>query len=99
MAAEHSDYEHGTMPVDAQAGTFKGFMVFTMYGGAFVVIVLLFPTLFYGANMAWAPALLTSLIVGIVIGLGLKFKGAWYASIIGLAIVTGLLCAFFSAFT
>lgn len=99
MAAEHSDYEHGSMPVDAQAGTFKGFMGLTMYGGAFIVIVLLFPTLFYGTGLGWLPALVTSLIVGVVIGMALKFKGAWYASIISLAIVAGLLCAVFSALT
>lgn len=99
MAANHSDYTHGSMPVEAQEDTFKGFMGITMYGGAFITIVLLFPTLFYGANMAWFPALVASLIVGIVIGIALKFKGAWYASIIGLAIVTALACAFFSAIT
>lgn len=97
MAADHSDYTHGTMPVDAQEGTFKGFMGITMYGGALIAIVLLMPTLFYGANMAWMPALITTLIVGVVIGLALKFKGAWYASIIGLAIVTAIVCALASA--
>ena len=99
MAAGHSDYQHGTMPVNAQEGAFKGFMAITKYGGAFIVIALLMPTLFFGANMGWMSALITSLVVGIVIGVALKFKGAWYASIIGLAVVTGILCALFSSLT
>lgn len=99
MAAGHSEYTHGTMPVSAQEGTFKGFMAVTMYGGAFTVVSLLFPTLVFGANLGWLPALITSLVVGIVIGMALKLKGAWYASIIGLAAVSGLLCLIFSSLT
>lgn len=97
MAAGHSDYTHGEMPVEAQEGTFKGFMNWTMYGGAFIVIVLLMPTLVFGANLAWTTSLLATVIVGIVIGLALKLKGAWYAVVIGLAILTALLCLIFTS--
>ncbi len=99
MAAEHSDYSHGTMPVQAQRGTFSGFMAVTIYGGAFLVVTLLFPTLVFGVNLGWFPALAATLVVGIVIGLALKLKGAWYATLIGLAIVSAILCALFSALT
>ncbi len=97
MAAEHSNYVHGEMPVEAHRGTFSGFMALTKYGAAFLVVTLLFPTLFFGTSLGWLPALVTSFVVGIVIGVGLRFKGAWFASIGGLAVVTGLLCALFSA--
>ncbi len=99
MAAEHSDYKHGTMPVEAQASAFKGFMGITIYGGAFIVVAVLLPTLIFGANMGWMAALITTLVVGIVMGMALKLKGAWYATLIGLAIVTAILCAIFSSLT
>lgn len=99
MAAEHSDYTHGTMPVEAQEGTFSGFMSLTTYGGAFIVVALVFPTLIFGVNLAWLPALIASVVLAIVLGVVLKLKGTWYASMIGLAIVTGLLCLIFSSLT
>jgi len=98
MAAGHSDYTRGDMEIEAQRDTFTGFMAWTAYGGAFLVVLLLFPILVFGANIAWLPSLIVSIVVGIVIGLALKLNGAWYATIIGLGIITGLLCALFSLF-
>lgn len=97
MAAGHSDYTRGEMPVEAQRGTFQGFMNWTIYGGAFIVIVLLMPTLVFGANMTWMSALIATVVVGIVLGIALKLKGAWYAVVIGMAIITALLCLLFTA--
>lgn len=95
MAAGHSDYTRGEMPVDGHRGTFTGFMAGTKYGGAFLIVILLFPTLVFGTSISWFPALIATLIVGIVIGAALKLKGAWYAALIGLTVVTALLCLIF----
>ena len=95
MAAGHSDYTRGEMPVDAHRGTFTGFMAGTKYGGAFLVVVLLFPTLLFSTSIAWLPSLIATVIVGIVIGAALKLKGAWYATVIAMAIVTALFCIIF----
>lgn len=95
MAAGHSDYTRGEMPVEGHRGTFTGFMAGTKYGGAFLVVILLFPTLVFGTAISWFPALVASVIVGFFIGAALKLKGAWYATLIGLAIVTAILCLIF----
>lgn len=93
MAASKSDYKRGEMEINAQKGTFSGFMAGTVYGGAAIIVGLLFPILVYGVNLSWAPALITSIVVGILIGIGLKLKGAWYASLIGLGILAAIICA------
>ncbi len=97
MAGSHSDYKHGDMEITAQEGTFDGFMAGTMYGGAAIIVGLLFPILVFGAGLSWLPSLIASVVVGVLIGIGLKLKGAWYASLIGIGLVTGIICAIFSA--
>jgi len=97
MAAEHSDYVHGTMGVDDHRGTFGGFMSGTKYGGALIVLVVLMPTLVFGTALTWFPALIITVIVGILVGLALKLKGGWYASVIGLAVFTAIICVLLSA--
>jgi len=99
MAGSHSDYEKGSMEVDAQRGTFSGFMGFTIYGGGLIGLALLFAILTVGgASLPWLTALVATIVVGIVMGLALKLKGAWYATIILLAIITAIFCAIGSAF-
>lgn len=93
MAAGNSDYTHGEMEVTAQEGTFKGFMGYTIYGGALVALVVLMPTLIYGVGLSWPMALVTTLVLGIIIGIALKLKAQWYASIIGLGVLVALFCA------
>lgn len=92
MAGGHSDYTRGTMKVDAQSGTFSGFMGGTKYGGALIALVVIMPTLVFAVGMHWFPALVATVILGFITGLALKFKGGWYVGLIGLAI----LIAFFS---
>lgn len=100
MAGTHSDYNKGDMEVGAQRGTFSGFMGFTIYGGGLIALGLLLPILTVGGvGLPWLPALLITLVVGIVMGVALKLKGAWYATIILLAIITGIICAIVSVLT
>ena len=98
MAAGNSDYTHGEMEVTAQEGTFKGFMGMTMYGGALVALIVIMPTLVYGVGLSWPLALIATLIVGIIIGIAMKLKAQWYASIIGLGILTAIFCGLLSFF-
>lgn len=92
MAGGHSDYTHGTMKVEAQSGTFSGFMDGTKYGGTLVALAVIMPTLVFAVGLHWFAALIATVIFGFVVGLALKFKGGWYVGLIGLAI----LVAFFS---
>lgn len=85
MAAEHSDYQRGTMGVDGHKKTFGGFMGTTVYGGAALALIVIFPTLVFGVNMSWLSALVTTLVLGVVLGVALKLKGGWYAGMIATA--------------
>lgn len=92
MAGGHSDYQRGTMKVDAQSGTFSGFMGGTKYGGALIALFVIWPTLVFAVNLHWVPSLIATVFLGFILGAVMKFKGGWYVGLIGLAI----LVAFFS---
>ena len=82
MAEDETSYVKGTMGVDGHKKTFGGFMGTTVYGGAALALIVIFPTLVFGVSMSWASALIVTLILGIILGLALKLKGAWYAGVI-----------------
>lgn len=91
MAAT-SEYHHGEMNVDEQARTFAGFMRTTVWGCALLAVLLTFLTLHYTpVGLSWFVSMGVSLVLGVVIGLGLGLKGAWYATLIGLAVLGGVI--------
>lgn len=98
MAGGHSDYTHGTMKVDAQSGTFSGFMGGTKYGGTLIALFVIMPTLVFAVGMHWLPALVATVILGFVLGMAMKFKGAWYVGLIGLAILVSFVSVLLSLF-
>jgi len=91
MASGHSDYAHGSMDVDAQSGTFSGFMGGTKYGGTAIALIVILPTLIFAVGMGFLPALVATVVLGVLIGLGLKLKGGWYVGLVGSAILTAVL--------
>lgn len=97
MAAGNSNYERGTMGVDGHKKTFGGFMGMTVYGGAALALIVIFPTLVFGVNMGWLAALIVTLIIGVVLGLGLKLKGGWYAGMIACAVPVAIASALIAA--
>jgi len=99
MAAGNSDYNRGDMPIEAQNQTFSGFMVGSTYSTAYIIVLLIMPILVFGVNLSWFPALIATVVIGGIIGIALKFKGFWYASLIVLAILTAILCVGISALT
>ena len=92
MAAEHSDYVHGTMGVEGHKKTFDGFMGISLYGGAAIALIVIFPTLVFGTPLGWPMSLLVTLIIGVILGLALKLKGGWYAGIIASAVPVAIAC-------
>lgn len=88
-----SNYTRGEMEIVAHEGTFSGFMGVSMYGAAALVVMLLFPILIFGVNVAWPVSLFVSVVVGVILGMALKFKAQWYAGLIGSAVVLGVLIA------
>lgn len=91
MAAGSSDFKQGSMPVEAQKGTFGGFMNLTVYGGGMIAVILLYPILVFCTALAWLPSLAATAIFGIIFGVAMKLKGGWFASVIGLCIFLGIL--------
>ena len=92
-----SDYTHGEMSIVGQDKTFKGFLRLSSFFTAFFIVLLLMPILVFGANMAWPGALIISFIVGIVIAPAFKLGGGWYATLVGMAVIGGLVGLLFSA--
>lgn len=91
MASGQSDYVRGEMEVVAHKETFGGFMNWTVYGGALVALIVIYPTLIFGVNLAWPVALLTTLVLGVLMGIGLKLKGVWYVGLVGGAILFAIM--------
>lgn len=95
----NTNYNRGEMDIDAQSDTFGGFMSYSVYGGAAIIVMLLFPILVFAVNLSWPVAMLTTVVLGIIIGIALKFKAQWYAVLIAsavfLSIVIGLLLLIF----
>jgi hypothetical protein len=89
----HSDYTRGEMEITDHEGTFSGFMGISKYGAAAIIVLLMFPILIFGVNVAWPTSLLVSVVIGIVIGIALKFKAQWYAVLIGSAVFLGVVIA------
>lgn len=90
MTAGSSNYTHGEMNVKDQSGTFGGFMGVVKYAGALVALIVLMPTLVFGAGVTWVNALLISFVLGVIVGVALKFKAAWYIVLVVLAIFVGI---------
>ena len=91
MASNHSDFIKGTMGVSEHKKTFGGFMGFTVYGGAAVALIVLYPTLVFGTPLGWLPSLIATLILGFILGAVFKLKGGWYVGMIASAIPVGIL--------
>lgn len=88
-----TNYTRGEMSIEDHSETFGGFMEVSKYGGAAIIVTLLFPILTFGTTLAWPTALLISVVIGIVIGMALKFKAQWYAVLIGASVFLGVIIA------
>jgi len=69
----------------------------TKYGGALIALVVIMPTLVFAVNLHWFPSLISTLILGFVLGAVMKFKGGWYVGLIGLSILVALFSLLISA--
>jgi len=97
MAGGTSNYKRGEMNVDDHTGTFGGFMDGTKYGGAAIALVVILPTLIFAVGIHWFSALIATFILGVVMGVAMKLKGAWYGGLIATSILVAIVCAILSA--
>ena len=99
MASGHSDYTRGQMPVQAQSGTFSGFMNLPVYGACALGVILLMPILVFAVNVSWFPALIISFVLGIILGLIFKLKSGWYVTLVALSITAFIISLLISVFS
>ena len=97
MAGGHSDYTHGTMPMDGHNHTFTGFIKFSAFATAFIAVSLIMPILVFCTSMTWMPALIISFIIGLILGPAFKLGGGWYGTLIALAVVGAIVSILISA--
>jgi len=82
-----ADYERGTMDISEQSRTFSSFMGMSVWFGGLTALTVLFLALTFAAHAGWMVALIITTIVGIAMGLALKLKAGWYATVIGFAAI------------
>ena len=81
-----SEYNRGEMDIAEQETTFSSFMGMSVWFGGFTAVIVLWLSLTFATGMGWMVATIISAIVGIVMGMALKMKAGWYATIVGLTI-------------
>lgn len=86
-----ADYTHGDMAIGEQKATFSTFMHLVVWSCALTAVSLIFLTLHFAVGLGWFVSLGVAFVVGILIGLGLGLKSAWYGSLIGLTLLTGFI--------
>ncbi|MCF6292902.1 MAG: aa3-type cytochrome c oxidase subunit IV [Robiginitomaculum sp.] len=83
-----SSYQRGSQDISHHQDTYKLVMDITVWSCGLLGAPILFFSLIFGGSIGWFPALVSTLIVAIVVGMVLKRGGAWHATMIGLAIFT-----------
>jgi hypothetical protein len=97
-----TEYHHGDMNIAEQQKTFHGFMRMVVWNSALLILTLVFLTLhFTTVGLGWFASLAVTVVLGVLIGLGLRMKGAWYVVLFALTafmIFVGAIAAIISAF-
>jgi Bacterial aa3 type cytochrome c oxidase subunit IV len=88
MASHDDTYVHGTMEIADQSGTYKGFLVWATWGALLTSLAVLFLSLVFAGGQPWLGSLFGVAALGIVAGLAMKLGGAWFATVVGLTVVS-----------
>lgn len=86
-----TNYTRGEMKINGHSETFTGFMGYSMYGAAIIIVGLLMPILTFAVNVAWPVSILASVVLAIILGVAMKFKAQWYAGVIGVAVLLSVM--------
>tara|TARA_R110002072_G_scaffold19558_5_gene72501 strand:+ start:886 stop:1188 length:303 start_codon:yes stop_codon:yes gene_type:complete len=95
-----SDYTRGEMEITDQSQTFSGFIRTSIWFGGHTALGVLLLTLIFAVGMGWMVALMITFVAGVVMGLALQMKMAWYLFLVGASIligITGLIAGLFGA--
>ncbi|MHA6288758.1 aa3-type cytochrome c oxidase subunit IV [Maricaulis sp. CAU 1757] len=85
MAADHV---RGEMDVSHHKSTYDGFMAVSLWSSLIIGLSVLYMTLVFAVGTDWLGSLIGVTIAGVVAGLVLKMKAAWYATVAGMFILT-----------
>lgn len=86
-----SDYTRGEMEISDQSNTFSGFIRTSIWFGGYTVLGVLMLTLTFAVGMSWMTSLIITFVTGVVIGLALQMKMAWYGLLIGTTVFVGII--------
>lgn len=82
-----TEYTHGTMDIQDQDATYKGFMAWAVWGSALVALTVFYLTLVFAAGAPWLASLFGVAALGIVTGLALNLGGAFFATVVALSVI------------
>ena len=89
-----SDYVHGEMEISEQERTWSGFVTFTVWGSALIMLILAYSTFTVAMGMHWMVALGMCVLGGFAAGAGMKMGAAWNATVLvlaGLAVIVQII--------
>ncbi|MCU0883037.1 MAG: aa3-type cytochrome c oxidase subunit IV [Hyphomonadaceae bacterium] len=88
MAGQDDTYTHGSMEISDQTGTYKGFLVWATWGSLICALAVLFLSLVFAAGQPWLGSLFGVAALGVVAGMAMKLGGGWFATVVGLTVVS-----------
>jgi len=84
MAADHV---RGEMNISQHKATFDGFMAVSVWGTLITALSILYFTLVFAVGYDWMASLIGCAVVGVIAGLVMNMKTAWYMTVAGLFIL------------
>lgn len=93
-----SDHVRGEMDISHHKATFDGFMAVSVWCSLITALSILYFTLVFAVGFDWLASLLGCAIVGVLGGLSLNMKTAWYMTVAGM-FVLGLVIGGVSSLT
>lgn len=90
MAGSAGDYHKGDMPIVEQKSTWHFFMQATWWASMVTAMILLAATLHFAAGLSWWTAMAAAIVVGVAGGLFLNLGAAFFATVVALAILGGV---------
>lgn len=82
-----SDHVRGEMDISHHKSTFDGFISVSVWSALITSVSLLYFTLVFAVGFDWMGSLIVSAGVGVLAGLALNMKTAWYMTVAGLFIL------------
>ena len=90
-----TDYVRGEMDIADHKSTFNGFISVSVWSSLIIGLTILYLTLVFAVGLDWMASLIGCAVIGVILGLVMKMKTAWYVTVGGM-FVFGLICGGFA---